>query len=1003
MGVGIPLQVLDSSDRIARGGASTLEADLSKIVRGQVRFGRHDRMLYSTDASPYQVEPLGVVVPNDADDVAAVMTLCAQRRISVLPRGGGTSLAGQCTNRAVVIDLSALCRRVISVSPQERICEVEAGIGLDELNRHLATSAPGLFYAPDPATVAQATIGGCVGNNAAGARSIKYGRTSENVAGVDVLLSTGERVWLQPRAGRYSAVARQLATKAMEVVARNADHIRARFVKTIRHNAGYSLDLILNQLDAGTTPEDIDLSGLICGSEGTLAFVVAAKLKLHPIRNAVGLAVASFATLEAAMDAVNPILASGPSAVELLDDVVLRAALGNPGCKPYVDLLPRAGGDAPPAAVLYVEYQGDIEAEIDAGFEKLATTLPGVPIVIYRDKPAMAEAWMLRKSGEPLLHGLPGRRKPQTFVEDNAVPVEQLPRFVREFKRIVARHGTEAAYWAHASVGVLHVRPMLDLHDEEDLAHMRQIAVEVADLARECGGILSGEHGDGRVRGPLLERYYGPEITGAFLEIKRLFDPAGILNPGNIVGPGPIESITENLRAHGAGGNTQQPKDQKAAGTPTRTYFDYADQDDFGHAVDRCNGAGFCRKTAGGTMCPSYRATLDERHSTRGRGNALREAIRGALGNGQPVWNDAETLATLDLCLSCKACKSECPSNVDVARLKAEYLAQSWDSRGGPPLKAFAFGHVRSLNKMGSITPRLANFVANLRPLRAVMNRVLGIAPQRSLPAFAPSLHRWFERSHRPTPEARPSKPIVVLYADCFTTYNEPHIGRAAVQLLEALGYEVRLPRVACCGRAMISNGLLPDAIATADRALKDLALAVDDESVVGVLVCEPSCLSAITDDWLQLKLTTPLDRRKRLAAKSMMVEDFLEKFWDVHPRKPIVGHDAPSVLLHGHCHQKALGKDEAGARLLRRLTSDKVTVLQSGCCGMAGSFGYAADKFEISMAIGELSVFPPIRSSDPATIICASGTSCRHQIHDGTGRNAIHPIELAASMIQLN
>jgi Fe-S oxidoreductase len=542
---------------------------------------------------------------------------------------------------------------------------------------------------------------------------------------------------------------------------------------------------------------------------------------------------------------------------------------------------------------------------------------------------------------------------------------------------------------------------MLDLHEADDLARMRQIALEVADLARDCGGVVSGEHGDGRVRGPLLQRYYGSEIIAAFSEIKRLFDPAGILNPGMIVGAGPVESITENLRVTSELEATQQsdPRTSPSAG-PIGTYFEYTDQDDFDHAVDRCNGAGFCRKTAGGTMCPSYRANLDERHSTRGRGNALREAIRGHLGGGEPVWNDPETLATLDLCLSCKACKNECPSNVDVARLKAEYLAQSWNVRGGPPLKARVFAHVRLLNKFGSLTPRLANFLAGVGPMRAMMNRALNLAPQRSLPPFGSSLHRWFKNRPRKTARESTSQPIVILYADCFTTYNEPSIGQAAVRLLEELGYEVRLPHVACCGRPMISNGLLPDAIASADRALAALSQA-DDGNVLAVLVCEPSCLSAITDDWLQLKLNTSLDRRKRLAAKAMLVEDFVERFWDRHPTKPDVRTRPPAaVILHGHCHQKALGGDETSSKLLRRLTDNQTTVLPSGCCGMAGSFGYAADKYDLSMAIGELSVFGPIRSADAAAIICAPGTSCRHQIRDGTGRTAIHPIELAASLL---
>jgi len=867
------------------------------------------------------------------------------------------------------------------------------------------TRTPGLFYAPDPATVAQATVGGCVGNNAAGSRSIRYGRTSENVNGVDVMLSTGERVWLEAGAGRRDPVALRLARGVAEITRRHAEEIRARFAKTIRRNAGYGLDLILQQLERGVSDEDLDLSGLICGSEGTLAVVLGAKLKLHPIKSAVGLAVASFDSLEEAMDAVNPILLTRPHAVELLDDVVLRAGSGNPSCRPYVDLLPRTISGAAPAAVLYVEYQEDTLAEVEAGFAQLTETLPGVSIKHFRDRPSMNEAWTLRKSGEALLHGLPGRRKPQTFVEDNAVPVENLPRFVREFKQIVARHGTEAAYWAHASVGVLHVRPMLDLHDDDDRKHMLEIAVEVADLARACGGVMSGEHGDGRVRGPLLERFYGSQIVAAFGEVKRLFDPAGILNPGNIVDAGPVSSITDHLRGFAAGhrfdghDDTAAPVRQDHSKKQVETYYDYADQDDFGHAVEQCNGAGFCRKTAGGSMCPSYRATLDERHSTRGRGNALREATRVGLGDGVPVWNDPETLETLDLCLSCKACKSECPSNVDVARLKAEYLAQCYRATGHTPLKARVFGHVRTLNRLGSIAPAVSNFVSNLAPVRAVMNRVLKLAPQRSLPAFAPSLYGWF-RKNRST-DAPVDRPKVVLYADCFATYNEPHVGSAAVRVLEALGYEVLLPQISCCGRAMMSTGLLPAAIATADRALSTLLPLVSRKDVVAVVVCEPSCLSAITDDWLQLKLKTPMKDRTMLAGKSMLVEAFVDAFWEQHPTRPTVRDGVASVVLHGHCHQKAVGGgDETSARLLRRLTGGRVTVLPSGCCGMAGSFGYSADKYDVSMKVGELSVFGPVRAAAPDATICAPGTSCRHQIFDGTQRHAQHPIVFAESVL---
>jgi Fe-S oxidoreductase len=564
---------------------------------------------------------------------------------------------------------------------------------------------------------------------------------------------------------------------------------------------------------------------------------------------------------------------------------------------------------------------------------------------------------------------------------------------VREFKKIVGKHGTRAAYWAHASVGVLHVRPLIDVHDPADRAKLLDIAVEVADLARECGGVMSGEHGDGRIRGPLLERFFGPRLMQAFRDVKRVFDPHNLLNPNNIVRPGPVESIVERLRIMPA-------EAKREIFVPdVDTYFDYSDQHGFHGAVEMCNGAGFCRKTAGGTMCPSYRATLDEQHSTRGRGNALRLAITGQMpgsNDGKPKWDDEGAIETLDLCLSCKACKTECPSNVDIARLKAEYTAQQY-RRHRAPLSAKLFGHVRTLNRLGAIAPRLANRVNELPAARRVLNRVMKLAPRRSIPPFATSLYRWVAKR---TSSTSSDRPVVILYADCFVAYSEPHIGHAAVEVLEALGYEVRLPKVGCCGRAMISTGLLGDAIRMADHTLTKLLKSLNDTPrVKAMVVCEPSCLSAIKDDWLQLKLKTSLDQRRRVADMSWLVEDFVERFWEGHPNRPgVVAPDAP-VILHGHCHQKALWGDRTSADALRRVAGDKLAVLPSGCCGMAGSFGYVEHHYELSMKIGELSVFPPIRKQ-PDAIVVAPGTSCRHQIRDGTGRHALHPVELIARSI---
>ncbi len=965
---------------LATDGSAQIAESLRRLDVGEVYFDLHHRMLYATDASNYQVQPLGVVVVRDPDAMEKLVAFCGKHKLPLLLRGGGTSLAGQCTNRAIVVDHSNHCREILECDVAARTCHVQPGIGVDDLNRWLKMHAPGMFFAPDPATSAQATVGGCIGNNAAGARSIRYGRTSENVAALDIALSSGERFWIGP--GTADARARALAQAVSRVVEKYAALIRARFPKTVRRNAGYALDMILSQMDRGVAADALDLTGLICGSEGTLAAVLGAKLKLHPIPAARGLAIVSFNSIEAAIAAVQPILNTGPSAVELLDEVVLEAAAGNAQTRGYLDLLPRAADGLPsaadglPRAVLYVEYQDQLEES----FERLREVAAGQPMQIYNDQGAVLRAWALRKAAEPLVHNLSAHRKPVTLIEDNAIPVENLGQFVAQVKAIVARHGTFASYYAHASVGVLHIRPMLDLHEQSDREKMQSIAVEVADVARSCGGVMSGEHGDGRVRGPLLERFYGPELMRAFAEIKAIFDPAQVMNPGMIVNAGEIATLVQQLRVH--------PREAELPWPGVRTYFDYSDQEGFQGALEMCNGAGVCRKMSGGTMCPSYRATLDERHSTRGRANALRLAISGQLTIDQkPAWHDPQVQETLDLCLSCKACKSECPSNVDVAKLKAEYTAQKYRAGGGPTLQAWVFGHVRLLNRLAAMMPGLANALMRAGPLRALANRVLKLAPQRTLPEFAPSFYRTARL------QAEKHSPAVALYADCFTTYNEPHLAHAAIEVLQALGYGVRLPRVGCCGRAMISNGLLPDAITTIDRTLEQLRPAIEDRRVLAILVVEPSCLAAMKDEWLTLKLRTPRALRQACADKAMLVEDFVQRRWDHHPIPPgiMVDESGPPVLMHGHCHQKALWGEESSAGFLHRLVGSRLRVLPSGCCGMAGSFGFLREHWEISQTIFAQSLGGLLGEG----MIVAPGTSCRHQIRDATGRRAVHPIEV--------
>jgi FAD/FMN-containing dehydrogenase/Fe-S oxidoreductase len=978
--------VSQSRDRIAD--------DLRRLIRGEVRFGRHDRLLYATDASLYQVEPIGVVIPRDVDEAAAVIEYCGRQGIAVLPRGGGTSLAGQAVAEAVVVDFSVRCRR-IEVDPQRRVARVEPGAVLDELNG--AAAPHGLLFGPDVATSTHATLGGMIGNNSAGARSILYGRTVDHVEAVEVALADGSRLALQEGAAlrdeRVAAITRRVA----DVVAPLADQIRRVYPRIVRRVNGYNLDLLLDDLERSTPGryERVNLARLLCGAEGTLGAVLRARVRLVEAPRHKGLVILGFESVESALEALRPILATGPAAVELLDDLIIGLAMGNAECRRLVELLPPVRGSRP-GAVLYVEQFAADAAELDLRLQASEAAVREAPSRRFTDAAGMARAWALRRSGEPLLHGIHGDRKPVTFVEDAAVDPSRLPEFVREFRRIVAKAGTTAAFYAHASVGCLHIRPMLDVRREEDLAAMAAMAAEVTDLVRTFEGALSGEHGDGRSRTALLRRFYGDEICDAFARIKAIFDPRGIFNPGNIVGS---PSMTGELRLRPHGPVVEVPA--------VRTFFRYDRQGGFGEAVTACNGAGVCRRTGGGTMCPSYRALRDERHATRGRANALRLAITGQLSSpgGTPAWDDPETVRTLDLCLGCKACKAECPSNVDVAKLKAEYTAQGHAAAGGAPWRARLLAGVRAVNRTGSALWPIAGALCAFGPSAWAIKRLIAIDRRRSLPRVGPSLYRWIGRRRRAAPPT--GAPAVLLFPDCFSVYSEPRVGRSAVETLEALGYRVVLPRIGCCGRAAISGGLLQSATRTVRATAGALLSVAAETDPVAIVVCEPGCASAILDEWLDLRTGLDEDRLRALADRTQLIEQFIESRWDAHPSPPPCPEELPRraerlpprTLLHGHCHQKALLGIESSSALLRRLLGERLSVLDSGCCGMAGSFGYSPDHYELSMAIGELVLFPALRAN-PGALVLAPGTSCRHQILDGTSRVALHPIELVHRLL---
>ncbi len=972
---------------------SQIESRLRACVRGDVRFSRHDRMLYATDASIYQVEPLGVVIPADVEDGAMAAACCLDAGVPVLPRGGGTALAGQTVNRAVVIDFSARCRAIMEIDEARRVARVEPGVVLDALNAQLAPY--GLAFGPDVATSSHATLGGMIGNNSAGANSIIYGRTVENLIGIDAMMADGRRIRFDRGAASRDPRVHEITSRLAAIVLPLATEIDRRIPKIRRHVDGYNLDILLDQLRKSTpgTFDEVNLAHLLCGAEGTLAVTLGAEVSLVARPRVRGLAIAAYRSVPEALDRLVEMIDTGPSAVELVDDMVISMARKNRVHAADVDVLPKpVSGEL--GAVMYVQYLADSPEELRCKMARLVKVLPGVVIECHEDPRAMEKAWRLRKAGEPLLHAVPGVRKPITFVEDTAVDPAKLARFVDEFRAIVTRHGTTAAYYAHASVGCLHIRPLVALSNEHDLSVLRAIALDVADLVVKYNGALSGEHGDGRVRSPLLSRVLGPEIARAIREVKAVFDPRGLLNPGNLVDNDDPALITHHLRV--------RPDDRHFVHAPeVPTFYRYEREEGFTHALEQCNGAGLCRRLGeGGTMCPSYRALKDERHATRGRANALRLAVTGQLGKGgQPAWNEPETQETLKLCLSCKACKAECPSNVDVAKLKAEFTAQGFLARGSVPFKARVIASIRPLNALASACAPISTVIARSALGRAGAAALLGFAPARTLPPVAPSLQGWLRRHERARCETQgPSSlrraPSVVLFGDCFTLYSEPAIGQAAISVLEAFGYRVILADNGCCGRSAISCGVLGEAARVASATARSLGAIISRESPLAILGLEPSCVSAIKDDWLELKMPAELSLIEQIAAMTFLAEDWIDREWERHPRLPLFATPTESLLFHAHCHQKALWGSDSSARLLRRVFGSGMRTLPTGCCGMAGSFGFDAKTYGLSQRIFEGDLARHLSCSQEA-LVAATGASCRHQIHDGAQRRAYHPIEL--------
>ena len=967
----------------------SLEQLLTKELQGEVRFDPYSKALYSTDASLYQIEPIGVVVPKHKQDVIRTIQIAAERQIPILPRGGGTSLAGQCVGKAIVLDMSKYMNKLITFDVDEHWARVEPGIILDELNHHLKPH--GLMYAPDVATSSRANVGGTIGNNSAGSHSLIYGKTIDHVMALDLVLANADEITASPLS--FPEVATKKQGKSLEaniyrevcrICDENADEIRKRYPRILRRVAGYNLDEYVS--DAGSkevTPYRRDgcdnhrpfsLAKIVVGSEGTLATTVEATVNLVPVPKMTCLCVVHFRSLIAAMEAMQPILACHPTAVELIDKTILGMAQGSIEFSRLTSFI-----QGEPEALLAVEFYGQTETELHEQMDHLEKTLKsdgfGYAFVRCYTPEEKARVWETRKAGLGLLMGMKGDAKPIGFVEDAAVPIENLPEYVQRFDEIVTRHDTTASYYAHASVGLLHNRPVINLKSESDIHKMHSIAREVRDLLMDLDGAMSGEHGDGLVRSEWIESMFGSQVYQALREVKNAFDPDGIMNPGKIIDPPPM---TENLR-FGPKYNTIK----------IDTYFDFSAQDGFERSIEMCNGVGACRKTLTGTMCPSFIATREEEHSTRGRANALRSIISGAIPHKD--FTSERLYDVLDLCLGCKACKAECPSNVDMAKIKYEVLAH-YRNANGLPLRNRLFGEIGSLAVFGSMFAPFSNWATNNPISKWMAEKVLGVDRRRDMPTF---VHQTFEKWFRKRKSQDTYDKKVVLFHDTFMNYSEPNIGKAAVHVLEAAGFEVIIPEKRCCGRPLISEGMLDKAIDNANYNIEQLHAYVEEG--IPIVCCEPSCTSALNDDYVDLINTK---EARQVADSTYALEEFILQlhqdgelpltFKDMHRK----------ILLHGHCHQRALDGIQPVLQMLELPKAHSVTVIDSSCCGMAGSFGYDKTHYDISMNIGELRLFPSIRKQSGNFMVAAAGFSCRHQLQHGTGILPKHPIEVLSDAI---
>ncbi len=942
---------------------------LGTQLKGEVLTDAYTLGMYSTDASIYQIKPLAVVLPQDESDVKKAVAWANKNGITILPRGGGTSLAGQTVGESIVLDFSKYMNQTLEVNTEEKWVRVQPGKVRDVLNDELAPL--GLHFPVDPATSSRANVGGMVGNNSSGTKSIIYGKTVDHILEAKVLLADGTILNLGPLSQeKYEDKCNQsdregeIYREFKALIEDNKERIQQKFPKVMRRVGGYNLDEFIHT-------DTWNLAKLITGSEGTLATTLELKLNLEPLPTFKSVCVVHFADLLDAIGAVTPILKYSPSAVEILDKIVVNLSRENLITKRHCHFI-----TGNPEAILIVEFYGetldDVMDRPTAMIKDLQEQGLGYAYPLFPQGEEYEDVWVVRKKGLGLMLGIKGKKKPLPFIEDAAIPTLKLKEYIDRTLQICKKNGADVSMYAHVSVGVIHVRPILDLRQAEDIEKLKNIAEETFLLVMEYGGSWSGEHGDGLVRSAFNERFFGKELYQAFIQVKKLFDPQNLMNPGKIV---EAQTIEKNLR-YGASYQDQS----------VHTEFQYRTEQSFQESVHMCTGVGECRKLIGGTMCPSFKATRDEEHSTRGRANALRMAMSGQLNSGGLTSDRLQE--TLALCLSCKACKSECPSNVDMAKMKSDVMQLYYDKHGPSLRDKLIRDSSKAAKRFAGTMAGMVNRLQHTGFFKKSMEKASGFDARRTLPDYAAEpFFKWFEKNKD---KNLTSEKKVVLFADTYLNYHEPQIGQAALKVLNDCGYEVILANIGCCQRPKISHGFLREAKKEGQSTVDQLLSYIHQG--LKVVVCEPSCASALNDDFPDLMEDS--EKGKLLKENVMMIDVFLDKAMTAGEINVRFKAKTNQIHIHGHCHQKALYGTKSMKNCMGHQV-DKVLEIPSGCCGMAGSFGYEKEHYEISRKIGEEILFPAVRAMESGATVAANGFSCRHQIDHFTGHKAKHWIEL--------